>query len=303
VSCSKILQSDPTRGLICRELVEKYGVKEVSLATPQKVDTKAIELAVAEARYNFKWADGSDFLPKSPWLRFLKEKASRVVPFIFDDLDSTRHADKELLQKLYKARHTIRTAEDLHNFVTLDLGLKFFISPNNKTPHALDAVESKRGSCFEFVSIYYGISLLLGLPIKIYDQYDHDERAKVVNGHVIIQLGSKFLDPQQGVLAHPPKKIKQISASDLIAYYHQNQALTGFCQKENLEEEKNRCEERELLMAESYAPKNFRIQYGLAHFYVKKGYNLTRGLTHLQNSLRANLDFVPAQQALRALVK
>src|SRR5262245_59336819 len=115
MTCSTISKTDPTRGLVCRALVAK-GVQERTLNSPQSVDAKAIELAVAKSRHNFKGAGDSNFSPKSPWLKFLKEKTNRVIPFIFDNRD--------VLQKLYQSRHQIRTAEALDNFVTTDLGLK-----------------------------------------------------------------------------------------------------------------------------------------------------------------------------------
>lgn len=276
MNCFEMGSLDRDAGVICAKLRSDYGAKADDVSDPQKVYRRAVQEAVAEAKSNF-------LRPSSyyPFLKFLRDKAQMTVPFIFEDLDPHRRVDENLLRAISARRSLLTRAADYHRFLTAadQLGIRFDANAiGSPTPHALDAVEAKKGNCLSFVLLEYGISLLLGQSMRIYDQVDLPQKA-----HVLISLGSDYLDPEDGILPVAPRSqaLVEISFMDLIAYFHYNQALSELCQKGETRQGET-CQELELLKAQRYAPRNFRVQYALAHFYFHTKKDIEKARLHFE---------------------
>lgn len=246
---------------MCGVLVSN-GIKASELKNSQDVYAKVVDLAQDEARRNFdrlsKNPNAPYFSLNSPWLAFLKRNGV-TIPFIFDDLNSKKHNDIKLLRKIAANRDNIKDLASLQAFITSQtgLGIKYKHPSTNKTPHALDAVESGAGNCLELIYLYYGIGLLLGLEMEVQD-WDF-EREK--HAHIVVRSGTDIMNPAGSPPQQKPKVVA-LNRLELLAYYHYNRAVGSFCKSDDLDRELE-CGEKEMLPATRYAPNNFRITQAL----------------------------------------
>ncbi len=263
MSCASIGNTDSVAASICRTFV-KYGTKESRFKSSQDVYRLAIDYAIREARQNYRrfqqTADASKFVFQSPWLSYLHNKGV-IIPFIFDDLKTSRTDDLSTFRQLKQQKNAIKDIAALHSFIegSSGLSISFKSNPGNPTPHSLDAVASKKGNCLDYIYLYYGLGTLLKIDMTPHDQLD----TAVDNAHVLAKSGNTFFDPQTGTSVDSPQT-QALSSLELLAFYHYNNAFYGECKGLN-DSEKTACAEKEIRLAERYAPSNRQVKLARAY--------------------------------------
>lgn len=312
MSCESVSQKDPLRGAVCRDLVQNRGVDEGDLHEAADVDRVMNETAVAESLRVFEafrtlCQPGRSRLPASlavalcpsalgkPFLTSLRGQGIDV-PFLFPQGDG----DRSFMGRVLAARDRLKTAQDYFRFVRdkkEGLGVRYDPNALNASSQVTDVYASGVGNCLETVFLYVAIAILTGRRFKVYDIFETPG-----NAHVLFALekesgGYEYLDPEKGMVAHAPSRDRAMELSPLHLYeaFHYNQAYLGCRRSSSLEA----CRAAALRAASRYAPRYFRVHYGLTEGET----DIRKVVEHLVAALEDNPYFSDAVVRLEAVLQ